>query len=661
MVESVLSLVLLMELLACVVSWHRLQETDMGFAAGLARALALTLASLGLFTQLLFLLHLARFPWLLDAGVLALATFSWRRGQRRFFPELLTAARASVRRPLAWLLAASLVVLAVLVWTVPPANWDSMTYNLARVLVMMRENTLAPHHYNTFRQLAFSPGFDLLHWFFLRYGLDRGMAVFSWLSYLLIVAGSFALARRKGDAAFALRVAFLVASLKLLVIEATSTKNDIGATALAVACLLGADRLLTRQSLGAVIFLLVCACYGLSTKSHFALFAVPFLVLLFWANRQALVSLLARVVKTSPGRLAASLVLLAAILGLSLASQWINLSRFDDPFGPPAEVARHENAGGIVGAGANLTRYAMDALDAPGKWWFAARRNLHERLFGPGNGPGASMLFHADYAAGHQVQEDSAWFGLLGGLLVAPCILLGLFRRGDAFTRLVSAALLVFLLAVCANITWFSYNNRFLSLFFGACAPSLAAARGLWHDRLWARRLVLAVAAVTLAAALLLNQDKPLVDASLLPEADPPLKPSIFSRHGGRRSVYDAYFNGPLLLDYLARGMYPGRQALLVAGKDSWVYPILFYGQGHHWLVAGEDAPTVTRAGETFDISDCASLKKLAGRFDVVVIMEEDAARTCLAGGKPIMSTRAPWGEVLVFSPGKDAVPGAIQ
>ncbi len=660
MAESLLSLALLAELFVCLASFHRLQEPEAGVAEALVRALALTLAGLGLVVQLLFLLGLARFPWLLDAAVAGLAAFSLRRGQRRVFADMKSAFLANARRPLAWVLGAAFGVLGFLVWTVAPANWDSMTYNLARVLVMMRENTLAPEHGSTFRQVAFSPGFDLLHWFFLRYGLDRGIAVFSLLAYLLVVAGSYVLARRRGDAAFAWRVAFVVASLKLLVLEASSTKNDLGAAAMAVACLCGAARLLARPGLSGLLFLAVCAGFGLSTKSHFALFGAPLLALFAWTDRAALARLLARSARAAPLRLAAGAGLTAAILCLSLSSQWINLARFGDPFGPRSEVARHRNADGLAGAGANLVRYGLDALDAPGRWWFAARGDLHERLFGSGgaagHGPGASMPFHAHYALGNQFQEDAAWFGPLGGLLVLPCVLLALFRREDRLARLTAAALLIFLLAVCATITWFSYNNRFLTLFFAASAPCLAAARGLWHDRTWPRRLVLALAGATLAAALLLNQDKPLLDAAWLPETDPPLAGSILDGNSTRRTTYDTYFHGPLLLDYLSRGLFPDRRALLLAGPDSWVYPILFYGRQHRWLVTGRDAPVVRLDGEAFDVRDCDALKRLVSRFDLAVVMEDAAAAACLAGGRPVMTTRAPWGDVLVFAPGSDAI-----
>jgi hypothetical protein len=653
MIEGLLPLVLLVELALCVASWHRLQASDMGVAEALARAIALTLASLGLAVQVLFLLHLANIPWLLDAALLAFAVFTRRRGRRRFLSDLRAAATACRDRPCAWLLAAALAGLACLVWAVPPANWDSMTYNLARVLVMMRENTLAPEHVSTFRQISFSPGFDLLHYFFLRYGVDRGVGVFSWLAYLLILIGTFVLARRFGDAPFALRVTLVVASLKLLVLEASSTKNDIGATGLAVACLVGAAGFLDRPSLRELPFLLTCAFYGLSTKSYFAMFAGPFLALVLWAHRRALASDAMRTLRTSPWRLAAATGALLVVLGLGLSSQWINLVRFGDPFGPPQAVALHKNADGVVGAAANLFRYALQSLDAPGKWWFFFRRDLHVDLLGAERGPGASMAFHWHYAPGNQLREDSAWFGLLGGLLVAPCIVLGLFRR-DGLTRILAATLCLFLLAVCANITWFTYNNRFLSLFFGASGLCLAASRGLWHDRIVLRRLVLTVAGLTLAAGVCLNQDRPLVDAGWLPTTDPPLETSIFNRPGGRRGVYDNHFGGPLLLDFLSRGMRPDRQALLIAGPDSWVYPVLFYGR-HKWLVMGEDTPMARVAGESFDIRDCGSLRRGVGHFELVVVMEEDKARSCLEAGKAIMTTRATWGEVLVFSPGKDA------
>ncbi len=655
MADSALSLLLLTGLACCVIAWHRLQPRDLRFGEAFARALALTLVGLGLAIQLLFVLGLARFPWLLDAGMAGLWGVSLRRGTRRFWPELAAGLRQAASFPCAWVLAGGFAALLATVWTAPPANWDSMTYNLARVLIMMRENTIAPHHYNTFRQLSFSPGFDLLHWDFLRYGTDRGIAVFSLLAYATITAGTFALARRHGGAAFALRVALVVASLKLLPLEATSTKNDIGAAAMAVACLLGAARFLDRPGPGTLGFLLLCAGYGLSTKSHFALFGAPFLVLVLAARRRELRQALAAARAAAPGRLAALAIGLCAAYALCLGSQWINLARFGNPFGPARAVSLHENADGLSGAAANGLRYALDVLDVPGQWWATTRRGLHARLFGPGKGPGATMAFQATFAPGDTLREDASWFGPLGALLVLPCVLAGAFRRRDRLCQATALALLVFFGLVCWKITWFSYNNRFFTLFFAASAPCLIAARGIWHDRRWLRLPILLVAGLTLAAATLANQDRPLVDAAWLPTVHPPFEASILNRPGGRRGVYDAVFHGPLLLDYLSHGVYPDGNALLVAGKDSWVYPILFYGHRQRWQVAGEDAPLVRLHGETADIRDCAALRELARRFDVTVVLEEPRARACLAGEHPAMTTRAPWGDVLVFTAGRNA------
>lgn len=656
MPDGLLSLLLLGELACCVGALYRLQPADIRFGEAVCRALALTLAGLGLAIQLLFALHLTRFPWLLDAAVCGLCAAGLLRGRRRFLAELGHALRLAAHFPSAWVLCAAAAGLGVTVWVAPPTNWDSMTYNLSRVLVMMRENTLAPAHVATFRQLSFSPGFDLLHWFFLRYGTDRAIAAFSLTAYLAILSGTFALARRRGDAAFALRAALVVGSLTLLPLEAVSTKNDIGAAAMAVACLATAGGLLDRPALGRLALLLAFAFYGISTKSHFALFGGPCVALVLWARRRELRAALARAWAASRPRLAGTSLLLAAALCLCLASQWVNLARFGDPFGPRAAVALHENADGLHGAAANLTRYALDVLDLPGRAWFTARRDLHGALFGSGKGPGASMDFHAFYAPGNALREDAAWFGLLGGLLVVPCVAAGLFRRDDLLCRLAAMSLTVFALLVAYKITWFSYNNRFFTLFFAASAPCLVAARRVWHDRRLLRLPLLAVAAATLAAAVLANQDRPLLDARYLPEADPPFAPSILDRPGTRRDAYAAFFNAPLLLDYLSDGIYPGGKGLLVTGKDSVIYPVLFYARAQDWVVAGPDAPVAALGDIPFDTRDCRALREAVTRFDVTVVMENEQAKACLTGEKPIMRTRAPWGEALVFTAGRNAV-----
>jgi len=69
----------------------------------------------------------------------------------------------------------------------PPSNFDSMVYNHAGVLLFKIEGDLFLDNYMNFTQVAFPIGYDILSFLFLRYHTDYGLAVFSFLSYTVIV------------------------------------------------------------------------------------------------------------------------------------------------------------------------------------------------------------------------------------------------------------------------------------------------------------------------------------------------------------------------------------------------------------------------------------------------------------------------------------------
>ena len=581
--------------------------------------------------------------------VLGFSLAAWRFGRRRFAQEIRQALWTMRTKPLAWFLGGLAASLFALILTIPPTNWDSMVYNLARVLLMHQENTLGLTNYNSFRQLAFSPGFDLLHFFFLRYRLDQGIAVFSLMAYLIILLAGYSLAKEKGGRDFALRVAVVIGSLKLLVLQASSTKNDIGAAAMAVACILSSQALFARKKTGESLFFLTCLAFGLSIKTYFLLFAAPFLLSLMIINRADILGMARTAWSKRPGwvTLGLAFFLLLALMGSS--SQLICLWRFGNPYGPQQYVTLHENVDGLAGMLANLSRYAMQVLDLPGRWWNETSGAVHHWLFGAGKGPGAAMQFQERYSPAAQWFEDEAWFGLTGGLLILPSLLAGLAAPGR-ITRSASWGLCGYVLLVSATIAWMNYNCRFFTLFFSASALSLIASRPVWHDRIWIRRAVLAVSMATALTAMLLNQDKPLLDYETLPGDKTDMAQSVLNREPGRRAIYDAHFNGSLLLEYLSRGTFPNQRILLVAGGDSWVYPLLFY-TGHSWLVTGEDNPIVSLNNESYDIRDCGQLSRLAAGFDLVVVMEYKTALECRPPWKQMMRTWSNWGDIVVYDP----------
>lgn len=93
-------------------------------------------------------------------------------------------------------LAAAWVYLGLQAVILPPANYASMTYNLARVLLFEQDGSLFPSSWTTTRQFMHPVGSDILAHLFLRFGTDYGVGVFSFLAYPVIGFGTYALTKR---------------------------------------------------------------------------------------------------------------------------------------------------------------------------------------------------------------------------------------------------------------------------------------------------------------------------------------------------------------------------------------------------------------------------------------------------------------------------------
>ena len=87
---------------------------------------------------------------------------------------------------------------------IPESNFDSMRYNLARVLLFEQEGTLLLPYVSDWSQVVFPVGGDLLRHYVLRFGTDFGLALFNVAALVAMATGSYALGRSVATRAAAL-------------------------------------------------------------------------------------------------------------------------------------------------------------------------------------------------------------------------------------------------------------------------------------------------------------------------------------------------------------------------------------------------------------------------------------------------------------------------
>jgi hypothetical protein len=199
--------------------------------------------------------------------------------------------------------AAGLAYELVLALTVPPNNWDSLTYHLTRVAGWHQAHGVhwianAP----TGRINEFQPLAEQLILFLFVSGSTALYALPQYVAQIAILVAVYGAARRLGyEPRAAARGSAILAMLSLVALESTTAQNDLVAASFPIAA---AFFLLRREPLEALLAGLALGV-GLGSKLTIAL-TFPVLALLAWRG----------------GRRTAALVAGGGVLGLAAAGCW---------------------------------------------------------------------------------------------------------------------------------------------------------------------------------------------------------------------------------------------------------------------------------------------------------------------------------------------------
>lgn len=515
LVLSCLSLIILFLFLTCLFLFF----ANRGYAlpeAGVY-AIVVSMAIYSTVFQLLFILHLYRFSFCVDAIIFILSVHEIIKYRDRLGEHIVQTIDFFVRYKKI-LVPFSMVFgyLFLQALLVPPSEYDSLIHNLPRILLMMQEGSLFLQNYTHLNQVGFFVGADILQFLFLRWYSDWFLGIFSFLSYIAVLLATFSLVRTHlGEEKLALVTALVMGSLTGLVLQSTSTKNDIPLTALTTAAFLAATHVLSRRDSLSLALLGTALALGSSMKAYFLGFSLPFGLLFLLVYFQELRAIPISSLKQSWGYFLLP-VLLVFQLGMFMA---VNQRAHGSFFGPPANVQIHKNLDGWRGALMNASRYLLQASGIPRQ---LGGGRLEARLAAwasPSKDAGkAPPEFHQ---MGPQDQdlslslfqppvESLSWYGLLGFLLSFPALGYALIQ-GTTFIRVAAASLLAFFVAVCWNIGWLPWNGRYLSLFFGGSGLCV----GYFLQQVLKRKydaVLLVISFLFLCYAAFMNYFKPFMD-----------------------------------------------------------------------------------------------------------------------------------------------------
>jgi 4-amino-4-deoxy-L-arabinose transferase-like glycosyltransferase len=481
-------------------------------ALGIRGRVAFAVAGLILFAAtivgsavvLSFTRDLMRPWWLLAQSLVAGVTVSaWlliRRPsrptfRRPFHPEFVRKIRAHpVTAVLIAIVLTSLGLEFFLAVAVAPNNVDSIGYHLTRADYWLQYKSVFQFPGGTTKQLYYPANGEVVQaWTLAISGSDRFAQLVQWASAigcaLCVYLGAALLGFRRAHAVFAAGV-FLV--LPIVVLESTTTQNDLIAAFFVAATLVFAARAIAGRSYGDLIVAALALGLAVGTKGT-ALLALPSLLILVgaavWRYRP-------------PRSLAFVGVACAAlaVIGLGSFNYVQSWARTGSPFGNALHLTDRREP--LV---PNGIRSAWTFVDLPGMhadWLDSAIQRPARAVFGD--------LEQADFdfTVDTKVQEDDAAFGPVGLLFLLPMVVITcVWPRVAWRRRLVAFSALLFLGLFFASINYNPWLGRLLIVFVVLAAPLMAVfAR---HSVL--RALVVVAALIALVPVLFANEQKPLI------------------------------------------------------------------------------------------------------------------------------------------------------
>lgn len=390
--------------------------------------------------------------------------------------------------------AAIAIATAVIALIAPPNNWDSMTYHMSRVEHWRANGSVMHYSTNVVWQLYLNPWaeFAILQFQTLGFGSDRLANLVQWFAFVGALVGVSLLVRILGGALLAQSLAALVvASTPMVILQSTSTQNDVVCRLFVVAAVYFAFERLTMSSKKAEWYLPLSVALAFATKGTAYLILLPFV-------GYALIAVMKQEGFRAGFRSISIMVLAILLMNVGHWSRSVWL--WHHPLGDPQWLRQYQNESfGIPETLSSVVRNAAIHLGTPSSKVNAVIESvvlkIHDKLgitisepsltFAPRNNivPEAGLLTHEDYAGNGVVF-------ILSCMAVGLVILRPVGSRARFFALMLCASSLLF----CIFLKWAPWNSRLHTpLFFLAAvligwllAP--AQLEVLDENRVWWKR-----------------------------------------------------------------------------------------------------------------------------------------------------------------------------
>ncbi|NQV20152.1 MAG: glycosyltransferase family 39 protein [Rhodospirillales bacterium] len=599
---------------------HFRKDADLNSQA-VAYALISMLAVFSLSLFVFFMLGAQEYYFLFDVFLILLATFLIYRNWQTLGQGVTALGVFRKRNPVfSGFVPALAFIPFAKGFLLPPTTFDSLTYHLTRVMMMKAEGQLFLDNFSDYRLDIMTVGYDILHFLFLRFHTDFGLASFGFLSYVLVIVAVYALAHRLWlDEGLAKTLALVTASLTMFVLHAASTKNDLVLGAVAAVVFLSAYNYRQSKSLTDLHVLGIALAFGVTAKFTFGYLGLAFLAgyLVLLAREWGMPETGRQIFRFYRFRGGALLVVPLALTATLVAVLAHNVQTYDHALGPDFFLPTFSGIDGLRGGVANTLRFVVQMMNLPMEFFGLIFTKIHNVILGENYSLG--VLWWPDHPVILETSinppEEAAWFGVLGFPLLLAMIYGAV--RGDGFIKAVtlSALLVIVLTAMTTSCT--PWRGRYYA------GPIIAGLIGLgfWFHRLGldrpgaAQAIRYGVVAISVANLMYLT-----VGAAV---ADFPRIKTLFS---DRDSHYVSILGGPEAWRSFIEDTPHGARVLLITGRDVRLFPLYLRrpdlsltpaGVYHHYF-----REPLMVDGEAYKIGNPEDFKKLGGKFDRLLMFE---------------------------------------
>ncbi|NIM85196.1 MAG: hypothetical protein GTO20_40975 [Candidatus Aminicenantes bacterium] len=609
----------------------------------------LTLATLSLSIQLFFFLGIHGVYFLFDIVIIVFSVFQIIHNRDVIKRDAQIVFRfLKKEKLLVFILLPVLIYLSLQAFLLPPGNLDSMVYNLARVLMFKQEGSLFLENYSYFGQPSFPVGYDLLSFLFLRFNSDFGLAIFSFISYVILIVGTFSIVGCFYNKKLAVSIAIIIASLTEIVLQATTTKNDIPAAAVVVVIFLAGYNFIISRRPVHLYLVIVGLLWGVTIKGYFAGFALPFILFYaaFLIYKQENFSFTGLLSHISVNKIKLNYKYYIIPVGLILCIFFFyghNIKKYGNIFGEKGPVVRNQNQDGVIGGILNLGRYIIQSAEIPIKYGYKINE-IHDGFLKEHKSKGMkNKKLKIDLSGKSFLSEDHSWYGPLAFFLIIPVIAFSVFFA-KGYVRVVSLTLSFYFILLSYKVAWMPWNNRYFSLFFAGSGICIAYVFNRFLNKnkrviKGIKGFIVLIAIYTLLSATLQNSRSPTIPrfssanlfynlykyGSGVLDGNRPVKKCFawLGKVSNRQSQYEIFYPRNMLTTFISSVERDKR--VLVMGYFIPVFPLL--------LTRPDLEITVSRLGrvslnnKTYSLSRKSDYMSVRANYDYIVILTKDVKK----------------------------------